>query len=486
MEEGTTGLRQRLRRAPVVVFVVTLAIFGTSPVVSNGDSYLAVPTSMSVLNDLDLDLDEYLGPGTDGGNGYLQRPDGSGEQIPGVQMPRDLSTTEWEHAFDHFPWTTAVLALPVVIALEVGGAIGFDTLDVDRMIAEADTGLPNLIGGSLLAALTAAVITIIALRLLRHDGDRRRRAIGFGIAVALATPLWSTLSRALWSQSSATLFIALAALLAVTLTQDDATRNRTATLLGVAAALAYTARPTAAVVVVGLGVWLLARHRDLVARYIAGGVAVAVPWIAINLATYQSIQPPNFASDRAGWRGETIEAIAANLISPNRGLFVFSSVAVIAVVGALGAVRGRTSIDRPLAVTAVGIVIAHLLVVSAAGESWWGGNSFGPRFMADTIPWLALLAVPAVDALVVNPGWLRRGATLLLVLSIGANGIGAWSKPAACWNVDPVLIDLDPSRVWAWDDLQVLRPFEVLDETGSLREASLGRCNDLLPGRLDQ
>ncbi|MEM9203836.1 MAG: hypothetical protein AAGC53_19510, partial [Actinomycetota bacterium] len=88
MREGVVGLSQWVRRPPVVVFLIALAIYGTSPVVSNGDSYLTVPTSMSVLNDADLDLDEYLGPGTDGGNGYLQRPDGSGEQIPGVQMPR--------------------------------------------------------------------------------------------------------------------------------------------------------------------------------------------------------------------------------------------------------------------------------------------------------------------------------------------------------------------------------------------------------------
>jgi hypothetical protein len=470
----------------VLVFLVALFVFGTSPVVSNGDSYLAVPTSMSVLNDADLDLDEYLGPGTDGGNGYLQRADGSGEQIPGVQMPRNLSGTEWEHAFDHFPWTTAVIALPVIIVLEIGGVVGIDTLDVDRMIAEADTGLPNLIGGSLLAALTAAAITMTAARVL-PDGERRRRTVlTIGLTVAFATPLWSTLSRALWSQSTATLFIAIATLLAVRLTQAGARPERTATLLGVVAALAYTARPTAAIVVVGLGAWLLLRDRALTVRYVAGGVAVAIPWIVVNVATYSSIQPPNFSSDRAGWRSETFEAIAANLVSPNRGLFVFSSIAVVAVAGAVLAVRGRGAIDRPLAIAAVVMVVAHLVVVSGSGESWWAGNSFGPRFMADTIPLLALLAIPAVEALRSNPGWLRRGAFVLLGLSVAANGIGAWSKPAACWNVDPVLIDIDPSRVWDWDDMQLLRPFEVWDETGSLREASLGRCNDLLPGRLDQ
>ena len=484
MQEGTAGLRHWVRRPPVVVFLVALLIYGVSPVVSNGDSYLAVPTTMSVLYDADLDLDEYLGPGTDGGNGWLQRPDGTGEQIPGVQMPRDLSATEWEHAFDHFPWTTAVLALPVIVVLELGGAVGIDTLDVDRMVAEADTGLPNLIGGSLLAALTAAVITMTATRTLGED--RRRLVLLIGFTVAFATPLWSTLSRALWSQSSATLFIALTAWLAVRLTRADPSPQRTTTLLGVTTALAYTARPTAAIVVVGIGLWLLVSHRHLIVRYIAGGVAVAVPWIVVNLATYGSIQPPNFSSDRAGWRSETFEAIAANLISPNRGLFVFSSVAIVAVIGALLAVQGRSAIDRSLAVAATAMTVVHLVVVSGSGESWWAGNSFGPRFMADTIPWLALLAVPAVIALAERPGWLRRGAVIVLSLSIAANAIGALSKPAACWNVDPVLIDIDPSRVWDWDDLQLLRPFEVLDDTGSLREASLGRCNEFLPGRLDQ
>ncbi|MEM9518236.1 MAG: hypothetical protein AAGA37_02865 [Actinomycetota bacterium] len=484
MREGVVGLSQWVRRPPVVVFLIALAIYGTSPVVSNGDSYLTVPTSMSVLNDADLDLDEYLGPGTDGGNGYLQRPDGSGEQIPGVQMPRDLSGTEWEHAFDHFPWTTAVLALPVIIALEFGGWLGIDMLDVDRMITEADTGLPNLIGGSLLAALTAAVITATAARLL--GPERRRLLIVIGLTAALATPLWSTLSRALWSQSSATLFIAIATWLTVRLAHDDAGAPRIASLLGVVAALAYTARPTAVVLVIGLGIWLVSTRRHLVGRYVAGGVAIAIPWVTVNLATYSSIQPPNFAGDRAGFRAETIEAILANLVSPNRGLFVFSSVAVVAVVGAVIAGRGHARIDRSLAVTATAMVSAHIVIVSGAGESWWAGNSFGPRFLADAVPWLVLLAMPAVDHLADHAGWLRRGAVVLLGLSIATNAIGAWSKPAACWNVDPVLIDIDPSRVWAWDDMQLLRPFEVFGETGSIREATLSRCNDLLPGRLSQ
>ncbi len=198
------------------------------------------------------------------------------------------------------------------------------------------------------------------------------------------------------------------------------------------------------------------------------------------------IQPPNFSSDRAGFRAETFEAIAANLVSPNRGLFVFSSVAVVAVAGAVMALRRTTVIDRSLATTAIAIVAVHLVLVSGSGESWWAGNSFGPRFMAETVPWLALLAIPAVTALADRAGWLRRGAVLLLALSIAANAIGAWSKPAACWNVDPVLIDIDPSRVWSWDDMQLLRPVEVLADTGSIREATLGRCNDLLPGRIDQ
>jgi hypothetical protein len=479
----------KLVRSRVLLFVLVVAVYGTSPVVTNGDSFLVAPTAQSILKERNLDIDEYVGAGTDGGVAYVSSgQDGHpGYAVNGVDLPRSPGPAE--HDYDYFPWTTAVLAVPIVAVLRIPGSLlHVSFFDPDRMVTTGDTGLINLLGGSLLTAAAVLVISVMAWHGLDLEDDRRRRvAFVVGAVAAFGSAAWSTLSRALFSQTSSVLFLSVALLAALRLARldrDDASGSSTrlALLLGAAVAAAYTARPTNAVSVVVLGAWLLLTNRRALRGYVLGGLAVAVPWLAVNLATWGTLQPPYFSSDRAHLRASTLEAMAANLVSPNRGLLVFSCVMVLSIVGFVLAVKGRGQVPRSLAIAGGVVAILHLIVVSGAGEDWWAGASYGPRFMADLLPVAALLALPAVAA-VSRAGarrWWVRSSLALALVSVLMNLPGAWSKPAQCWSLDPVRVDDDPSRVWDWRDPQALRPVRVLRETHSVKDAVFQRCDALL------
>jgi hypothetical protein len=140
-------------------------------------------------------------------------------------------------------------------------------------------------------------------------------------------------------------------------------------------------------------------------------------------------------------------------------------------------------VPRSLAVAAAALAVAHWVVVSGLGEDvWWAGSAYGPRFMADLVPVLALLSLPVVERLASGrtSAGVRAAVAALAVASVLANLPGAWARPTACWNVDPVDVDRDPSRVWDWSDLQVLRPLRVLADTGSVREMLFQRCDELI------
>ena len=47
---------------------------------------------------------------------------------------------------------------------------------------------------------------------------------------------------------------------------------------------------------------------------------------------------------------------------------------------------------------ALSIVILQILIVSL-WPTWWGGYSYGPRLIADALPWMALLAILGLAAL---------------------------------------------------------------------------------------
>ena len=100
---------------------------------------------------------------------------------------------------------------------------------------------------------------------------------------------------------------------------------------------------------------------------------------------------------------------------------------------------------------ALAIVILNIITI-ALYSFWWGGYSYGPRYLTDEIPWLALLAILGCAARLRTSKFNRSevvAAVALLALSIAINGRGALSWPTAYWNV-VVAIDTHPQRAWDW------------------------------------
>jgi hypothetical protein len=232
-----------------------------------------------------------------------------------------------------------------------------------------------------------------------------------------------------------------------------------------------------------LAVWLLATERRRALPFVAGGGVVALGWLAVNLLAYGRPVPPYFDSDRAGLDGGLLTAVAEHLVSPNRGLLVFTPVALLSVVGFVLAVRRRGPLPPALAIAAAVAVIGHVLAVAGSGIS--SGASYGPRYMADLLPFLVLLALPVVERLAEGGAarWVRASVAVLVLLSIAVHAQGAWSKPAQCWNATPTNIDVDHDRVWDWSDPQMLRGVRVLADTGSVRAALRQRCDGALTQR---
>jgi hypothetical protein len=181
-------------------------------------------------------------------------------------------------------------------------------------------------------------------------------------------------------------------------------------------------------------------------------------FVAVNVTAYGSPLPPYYAAQRIGSTPHFFEALAGNLVSPSRGLLLFSPVLGLAVVGIVLKVGARTldGVDVVLA----GCVLAHWVAISSFPR-WWGGDAFGPRFFSDMVPFLVVLAVPVVAALATASG-VRRTLALgacsaLVAVSVAINFAGAYLPSTWCWNVIPANLDTRPDRLWSWRDPQFLR-----------------------------
>ena len=151
----------------------------------------------------------------------------------------------------------------------------------------------------------------------------------------------------------------------------------------------------------------------------------------------------------------------ALLVSPSRGLFIFSPFLLIVFARLLPSFLRR---KRP---SLLEIVLVVSCVAWWVGLSrfpwWWGGGSYGPRLLSETALWLVILMIPLLEemSLVESPGQrlLAAAFVVTLTVSVAIHFRAAMFWPVWEWNNYPISVDQAPERVWDWGDPQFLRGF---------------------------
>jgi hypothetical protein len=195
---------------------------------------------------------------------------------------------------------------------------------------------------------------------------------------------------------------------------------------------------------------LLADRRALI-RYVAGGLPVAIAFFAYNLHYFDklvtfgqvtALAARTTSGDTAGlWQDSFLKGLAGVLVSPARGLFVYSPIFVVSVWGALRIWKER----RWLPLRAAALAALGILLVTAHWKGWHGGWCYGYRLLVDTSLLLAFLAIPVAEKLRAR----RRLTVLVGVLalwSVGTQALGAFVYDVGGWNGKPgfVLVTATP------------------------------------------
>jgi hypothetical protein len=145
--------------------------------------------------------------------------------------------------------------------------------------------------------------------------------------------------------------------------------------------------------------------------------------------------------------------IAGLLFSPSRGLIVFSPIVLIAL-----AARASPQ-HRSLLRWSAGAAAVQFLVYSSFSV-WWGGHTYGPRYVLDLLPALLPAAALGMSRLAQARLPVRMIAGAALVWSMVTAATGAFCYPHDQWNTDPVSANLKHSRLWEVRDSQILRCWE--------------------------
>lgn len=339
------------------------------------------------------------------------------------------------HWISDYPVGAAVLALPFYLPSVLGGAdpAGRILIDLEKLAAAVITAL-------------SAVVVYWTVRRERAP----RVALGISFVYALATSSLSVSSQALWQHGPSQLALAVALYCLARAKVEPAWAGWAGFALGVA----IVCRPMDLLIALPLAGYVLWLHRTLWWRFLVSGLPPLLFQLWYNLHYFGDPLRTQF-SVLGIWSAPLLDGLAGILLSPGRGLLIYSPVLLFSFVG-MGMVWRKNG-DPLMRTASIGVVLTILCY--GKYHTWWGGWTFGPRLLADLTPLLALLLMPVVDR-IPRSRKLLVGVVVLTLCSIGAHAIGTTQR-APYWNAD-VDGGRFPQHLWMWTDNQIVNPLRDL------------------------
>jgi len=426
------SIKAAIRANPaVIVFAVTLIVFlANGRTISGGDSVPAKNLPLSILLHGDFYLDRLVTPG--------QR-----------QIPYYLRESRGHYVSD-YPVGAALMALPFYVPSILCGVS-----PNSRIFSELEK-----VSAATIVALSAVLLYMAAARVTANW-----MALLLTFIYSFGTTSFSVSSQALWQHGPAQLALA-AAIYCLVRARDE---PRWAGYAGLPLALEVIIRPADALIAAPLGLYVLINYRRETWRFIAGAIGPLLFQVWYS-ATYfgalyrlQFFSEPQSAAGQARppsglWTTPLASGLTLELLSPGRGLLFYSPIFILSFAGL--ALAWRRNGDVLLRYLGVSVILSILLV--ARWHKTSGGESFGPRLLADLAPVMALALFPLADSLR-NRRALAIAFTALAVWSITANASGAFVSYRG-WN--QWALSHPDTRLWLWTDNPVVDPFRSVFDSG--------------------
>jgi hypothetical protein len=420
-----------------ILFSILLLIYlANGRTLWSTDTLAARFLPLSILREGNFDLNEFLSLDPQGDH-FLP----GGHPVKGQGVPIYLTLVKGRHV-SIYPVGGSLLALPFYLPSAIG-PVSSQSLFPEQL---------EKVSAATLTALSAVLLNFALRRL-----TSRAFALLITVVYALGTSSLSVSSQALWQHGPSQLTLSAALYCLV----RGRSEPRWVGLAGFPLALAIVCRPTDVIIALALAAYVCIHHRSAVGTLMFTGLPPALFQLWYN-ATYFANPLWTQVPLLGLWTTPLWEGLSGILLSPSRGLFVYSPILLLSMLG-IGLAWQRNG-DPLLRYASVGVLLTILLYGKWA--MWWGGSSYGPRLLADVTPVLALALYPLKDVLRRNLAC--QGVFVIFVLwSISAHAVGAfWDDNR--WNQ---MFHHDAGafrqRLWSWTDNQLVNaPKDIYTRIG--------------------
>ncbi len=439
-------------RPGFVVFSIALIVFlANGRTISGGDSVPAKNLPLSILLHGNFYLDQLVTPGQKKIPYYLRESGG--------------------HYVSDYPVGAALMALPFYAPAIVCGVS-----PNSRVFSELEK-----VSAATIVALSAMLLYMAAALVTAEW-----MAMMLTLVYAFGTSSLSVSSQALWQHGPAQLALA-AAIYCLIRARDD---PRWAGYAGLPLAFEVITRPADALIAAPLGLYVLISYRREVWRFVASAIAPLLFQLWYSAAYFGSplriqffTEPTQVGGQAVApnglWTTSLANGLSVVVLSPGRGLLFYSPIFIFSIAGL--ALAWRRNGDVLLRYLGVGAILSIMLVAKWHKTS--GGESFGPRLLADLTPTMAFALFPLADS-IRNRRALGVAFAILGAWSITANASGAFIGYRG-WN--QWALNEPDKRLWLWGDNPVVDPFRSALDSMRIalgHRATSRNSPDLLDARL--
>ncbi len=280
-----------------------------------------------------------------------------------------------------------------------------------------------------IASIVLSALAALAFFFCARELTSRKLSVGLTLVFAFGTSVWSTNSQGLWQHTPSVLFQLLGIWFIL--------RGHRAGAQAVAPgafffSMATIARPNNIIPAGLFTIYVVLVYRSTLVKWILWAIPPALCFFIYN-AIYNG-SPLVWGYQEGVTQYVTlpqIQAFAGLILSPSRGLLIYSPFFIFAVVGAWMARLEKQRLFYG-AVTASAVLGFLLLCMYTGWDAGWG---YGTRYMTDLLPYLTLLLIPVVARMSLRWRWVFAGT---VVYSFVLQAMGLWDYGAR-WH-------------WHWDN----------------------------------
>ncbi|MEE9613927.1 MAG: glycosyltransferase family 39 protein [Thermodesulfobacteriota bacterium] len=342
------------------------------------------------------------------------------------------------HIYYHYPVGTPLFSVPFVL---ISNSLGYDMF--------SDEGPTQKVIAAILAVAIFLLLFFLARLYLNTSSS-----IVVSSVFWFGTGLSSTLGAALWSHDFATFFSLFAILL--TLTAHENHQRPKWGFIAFFLFSAYLCRPTFSLLSPPIVLIIFTFNEKAAIKTAATVGGFLVIFIIFSWTEFYQLLPDYYLPRKLSG-GHFIEAFLGSLISPARGLFIFSPFMLFPLF--FFKKSWRILSENKALLILLAWPLLHLITISKF-PMWWGGHSYGPRLMLDILPAIYVILVIIYSEIDKKSKAFNIVIAVAVAFSIYVNTYqGLFNLNTARWNAEPS-IDQYPEYLWDWKYPQFLHSEE--------------------------